>query len=84
MNDTTAKSRWTSKDEATLVELTERKQRIMAENLKPLEDVAIMVLMEAARQMTNQDTEAVVSAMAAHADALRDALAPFDSGVRPG
>lgn len=58
------RSRWTAKDEATLQELTDRKQRIDAQNRAPLEDLA--------------DGSANVNWLIENATQLRALLLPFD------
>ena len=73
-----AKSRWTSKDEAALNELVERKRRIMEENREPVR----RALQRMATLISDVD-EGVVDEFIANADAFRDALEPFDSGMRP-
>lgn len=89
-----ARSRWTASDEAQLQELTERKARIMTEARLPLLSVIHSIradwqrLSDSVQQNTLEDPDAlqdwVAEQLIANADALRDALAPFDSGVRPG
>lgn len=74
----TVKSKWTTQDEAMLMELTERKQRIMEERRGEVRKVAEEI------HVTNMLIDGLTDALIAHAEALRDALAPFDSGVRPG
>lgn len=89
-----ARSRWTAADEARLQELTERKARIMTEARQPLLQLIFTVLADwhrqsdSVQQNTLEDPDAlkgwVAEQLIGNADALRDALAPFDSGVRPG
>lgn len=74
----TVKSKWTAADEAALHELTERKQRIMSERRGEVHKVAELVYFH------NMLIDELTDALIANADALRDALAPFDSGVRLG
>lgn len=71
----TVRSRWTPRDEATLQEFTERKDRIMRENREP---VVAFLRMNA----VSADSD-FVGWLIANADAIRDVLEPFDSGDRP-
>lgn len=70
-------SRWTPADEAKLVELAERKARIMSENERP-----VIELVDKHLYSFGGDAEALAEALIVHADELRDALEPFDSGRR--
>jgi hypothetical protein len=78
MNDTrppapsTVRSRWTSKDEATLQELTERKQRIDSENRQPLVELV------ASYTNTPAETTLVTDWLIENATQLRALLEPFD------
>lgn len=70
---------WTSKDEAALRELAERKERVMAECKQRLLDV-----LTPAVGMTNfvglsTEIDALADNMIGAAEAFRDALLPFDS-----
>lgn len=71
------RSVWTAKDEASLQELNERKARIMEENREPLR-----ILAAALPTTHTNDIEDVVDWMISNAEAMRDALEPFDSGIR--
>lgn len=83
--NTTVKSKWTSHDEALLLELTERKQRIMEERRGAVRQIVQRADYERwVLGPQEVDVEAVTDSLIAAADALRDALAPFDSGVRTG
>ncbi len=74
-------SRWTPKDEATLAELVERKNRIYKANIAGLD----ALLASASGVFGSQtDQEFFTKIMVTNADAFRDALEPFDSGGRPG
>lgn len=73
--NTVIKSRWTAKDESNLADLIQRKERIMRENRVPVEEVVHM--------MGVDQPDLVVRELINHADAVRDALEPFDSGARP-
>ena len=88
MADPTVRSRWTPRDEADLAERLERKTRIMSEALAPVRDLARDLLRDAGVPSDSVDApdveERAVRWLAANAEALRDALAPFDSMVRPG
>jgi hypothetical protein len=76
MASITIRGRWTAKDEALLLELTERKARLMLENREP---VAKLVTELPSRGLAH---DTVTDWAISNADALRDALEPFDSGVR--
>lgn len=89
MNDiaTNVRSRWTPEDQARLDELTLRRQRIMDTNRTPV--VAVMAAVcesLVAKGFEPIDVNQLAGALAdetiVRADALRDALQPFDSGVR--
>jgi hypothetical protein len=75
MNDTrppapsTVRSRWTSKDEATLQELTERKKRIDEENREPLQELVYT---------TDFGGSALTDWLIENAAQLRALLEPFD------
>jgi hypothetical protein len=86
------KNQWTSRDQAELDALQKRKAAFDAEARKPLYDVA------AAMGLTTSDApswappspnpqiphQVVVERLISFAGTLRDALEPFDSGVRCG
>lgn len=75
-----SKAVWTSKDEASLRELSERKARIMQENLQRLLDVLRPALdMALPTGADEEELNAVAEALVGGAEAFRDALAPFDS-----
>lgn len=67
---------WTPADEYRLRTMQERKDRVLAARRKPVED---LVRAMPARAF---DEETVTSWLIDYAEAMRDALAPFDSGVR--
>lgn len=69
------KQSWTKADQAALDELTARKERVMLEQREPL--------IEVVNRMPAK-SQALVDWLIHNADAVRDALQPFDSGVRPG
>lgn len=80
MNDTrppvpsTVRSRWTSKDEATLQELTERKQRIDRENRDPIIHLILGSSYPGGHDGHNEVTDWLVD----NATQLRVLLEPFD------
>lgn len=85
---TTVRSRWSAREEAQLQELIERRRRIMEENREP-----VLVIVGTFRPDPDRIDGAntlqefhsqVADWLIANADALRDALEPFDSGVRAG
>ncbi|NWF45429.1 hypothetical protein F3K02_09240 [Hydrogenophaga sp. D2P1] len=69
------KDRWTFQDEHKLQVLLKRKTETTERNMKPL--VLIARLLD-----TDSTDEKLAESLAQYADALRDALEPFDSGVR--
>lgn len=68
-----ARSVWTSKDEAALRELTERRARIMAERQNAISDLL---------NGSGFNDEDAVTFLIEHAEDFRDALKPFDSRER--
>jgi len=68
------KDRWTNQDEAELQRLLKRKNETIAKNMKPL--------LALAAHLDTTSPEDLADDLAAHADELRDALEPFDSGIR--
>lgn len=73
------RSRWTAKDEATLQELTERKQRIDSENREP---VSVLVHLSCPIDTAAQVGEVVVDWLIENATQLRVLLEPFDNAAR--
>jgi hypothetical protein len=71
-------SKWSPKDQAKLQELQQRKAEHDAINLKRL--VAVVECFGCIGNTTTP--EEVAEVLIANADAVRDALAPYDSGVR--
>lgn len=65
------RSRWTSEDEAKLVELTARKARIMDESKTPVRELVGLV------GTGNDWIDQVTDGMVARADAFVEALTPF-------
>lgn len=68
------KDRWTIQDEAELQRLTKRKAETIAKHMKPLDEIA--------KKLNTSSDESLAESLVWNADALRDALEPFDSGVR--
>lgn len=82
-------NKWTPQDEAALTKLLDRKKAFEAEARAPLNKlVADMNLSFSGPRSSSAPTppypSQVVDLLVARADELRDALAPFDSGVRCG
>jgi hypothetical protein len=69
------RSRWTVADEARLAELTERKERIMAENRQPVFDLV-------SKSEFGGFSSSLTGWLIANAEGLRDALEPFDGRGR--
>lgn len=73
----TVRNKWTPREEAGLIELQQRKARIMAEARAPIAD--LLVTMPSGEHGYCEDH---IEWFVANAEALRDALEPFDSMVR--
>ena len=71
--------KWTLDDEATLVALQARREHFISTARQPVFDAVAQMWPATAR--TSEQAE-LVDTFIKHADAIRDALAPFDSGVR--
>jgi hypothetical protein len=69
------KETWTQRDEALFQESVTRRQRVMEMNRAPV--------MSAARALACLSQSDIADMLIANADSIRDALAPYDSGVRP-
>lgn len=78
--NTTTKPTWSNRDEAELSELQKRRQAFIDTN-KPAVRKAVIACYDG---LENQPVrlEGIVNIWIDNADAIRDALAPFDSGVR--
>lgn len=71
--------RWTQGDENDLQSMIKRKTEFMSNTRKPVSAVVRAI----GQTLGGAWTEAqMVDALITNADAIRDALAPFDSGVR--
>ncbi len=83
------KPTWTPADELSLQTLTERKTRFMEVSRAPIEMIVLGLtppnLTELNRFPVKEHAlrKYMVEMMINNADEIRDALAPFDSGVRP-
>lgn len=71
---------WTPADEKLLQSLTEQKAEFYRVKTEPVRD--LFVNAPWLRQGSSK-TDEIIEWAIAHADSLRDALLPFDSGVRP-
>ena len=80
--NTTTKPTWSKRDERDLQDLLKRKQAFDAAAHAPVLDVAIKIKLLINSMVEPDASESLVSALINYADAIRDALAPFDSGVR--
>lgn len=84
------KNQWTPRDQAELDALQKRKDAFETEARKPLD--AVVKQLDLRVGMVNPlnpgagrpHPDSVSDLLMQHADALRDALEPFDSGVRAG
>lgn len=79
--NTTTKPTWSKRDEAVLQEMIHRKQAFELTARMPVHDV-ITRIRAALGAVYGPDQ--MVDEFINHADAIRDALAHFDSGVREG
>lgn len=70
--------RWTIADEADLQRAIDRKERVTAANMAPV----ISLIRFAGMENEPLSADSIAAAIVAQADAWRDALGPFDSGVR--
>ena len=68
--------RWTNREESELQRLMKRKIELTAKNMAPLVEL-VKREVEPERCAEN-----IAEALAANADDFRDALEPFDSGIR--
>ncbi len=71
--------RWTQDDENDLQSMINRRTEFMSKTRKPVID-AVQRIRHTLGAVHNEAQ--LVDALIAHADAIRDALAPFDSGIR--
>ncbi len=84
-----AKSTWTPADEQALHMLIERKNRFMEVSRAPIEMVVLGLTPPNLTELNRFPVKEyalrkhMVEMMINNADEIRDALAPFDSGVRP-
>ena len=77
----TAREQWTPADEQRWAEMNDRRARLLTARRENLEST----LDEALRAgFGGMSTPQLVDALIARADSIRDALLPFDSGVRNG
>lgn len=72
---------WTQGDEADLQSMLKRKSEFMSKTREPV-IIAVRMIRHTLGRVYNETQE--VDALITHAEAIRDALAPFDSGVREG
>ena len=78
----TTKPTWSKRDEYDLQDLLKRKQAFDAAAHAPVLDVAINIRTLVNSMVEPDANESLVSALINYADSIRDALAPFDSGIR--
>lgn len=82
MNTSNTLPTWTRDDENDLRALLKRKQAFDAAAHAPVLDVAINIRTLVNSMVEPDANESLVSALINYADSIRDALAPFDSGIR--
>lgn len=85
--------KWTPEDESRFVELARKRERIQGLMRSAVLNVALKLtdppkvfappLPGAAPTMPQSEADRLTDRMIANADTLRDALQPYDSGVRP-
>lgn len=80
--NTTNTPTWSKRDERDLQDLLKRKQAFDAAAHAPVLDVAIKIKSLINSMVEPDANESLVSALINYADDIRDALEPFDSGVR--
>ena len=78
----TTKPTWSKRDEYDLQDLLKRKAAFDAAAHAPVLDVAINIRTLVNSMVEPDANESLVSALINYADSIRDALAPFDSGIR--
>lgn len=78
--NTTTKPTWSKRDEAVLQEMIRRKQAFELTARMPVHDVITRI--RAALGAVFYGPDQMVDEFINNADAIRDALEPFDSGVR--
>lgn len=74
----TIKTTWTRQDEQEFQLLQARREKIMANNKRPVWELAAKLEL-----VTPHTCSYLQEFLIQHADSIRDALAPFDSGARP-
>ena len=76
------KQSWTVQDEQIYQEMLVRRTRIVSDRERVL-NMAVQKAMDSSGMRVDKDDVAGIGkALAFHADAIRDALLPYDSGVR--
>ena len=74
-----AQHKWTSADEQALQTLTKRKEEILSAHSELL---TAALTNAGLKQGSMSSFQQVLIALRDHADSIRDALQPFDSGMR--
>ncbi len=78
----TTKPTWSKRDEYDLQDLLKRKAAFDVVNREPVLEVVKKLRALVGVKADPQKDESVATGLINMADAIRDALAPFDSGVR--
>ena len=78
----TTKPTWSKRDEYDLQDLLKRKAAFDAVNREPVLKVVKKLRALVGAKADPQKDECVATGLINMADAIRDALAPFDSGIR--
>jgi len=79
--NTPDKLTWTSRDQAALADMINRRRAFYERNTVAVKHIVVSIRMGIGSSPTDDE---LVEELIAKADAIRDALEPFDSGVRAG
>lgn len=79
--NTPDKLTWTPRDQAVLADMINRRRTFYERNAVAVKHVVVSIRMGIGSSPTDDE---LVEELIAKADTIRDALAPFDSGVRAG
>ena len=79
LNTTPVPETWSPMDERVFTEMAQRRERVKKTQMAPVLDIASEIVSLA---RISVDLETMSKHLADNADLIRDALEPFDSGVR--
>lgn len=74
---------WTLSDEENFQKLSRRREEIGRANEMPVSEIVADLIRVIDSNQHNAPGKQAVEFMKVHADRIRDALEPYDSGVRP-